>query len=565
MGTRRSLASTSGVNRKVGLRASFAALATRTGEVSPGRPEPYARTFAEPAAELGLRAFWLGVTGCTTAVAVFLLARLTAWPPHEDETLALFVGRKSLIGLFKTVQTERGGAPLHFLFAWTVVHTGGGLVGLRLFSALFAIASIPVIALLGARLAGRTAALAATALVSASWMLLFHGIYGRMYSLFLLTSSLSFLAFLAAVDNGGRKRWALWAVAILATVATHPYGALVLATQVVYALSRARTRTALVAIGAVAVLGSPFWYSDHVLAGRFDVGVGSGGQKLNGPVAVLEYLYRVAGDFTAGFTPVVIVVLLVAAVGARALWLRNRDAALLTACVVLVPVAAFLLARFGQSTSPESRHLIFVLPFFALLVALGLIDLARKRTVVLVAAIVVLMSGEVAWGWEKTAPLYKGEPASRVEARGEASAWLARTSRTNDVLFGYDPLYLGAWERHRSGFSDVVIPRADAKLALRSLREAAPLGRGVWVFDASDTNNFTQKLTIPLRYPSPERDFEARNFGPFLVIRSKRPMGTPMEFLLETRQAQILGRSLGSGDADVNLLTADQALSRLER
>ncbi len=337
--------------------------------MSPGRPEPYARAFAVPVAELGLRTFWLGVTGCTSAVAVFLLARLTAWPPHEDETLALFVGRKSLGGLFKTVQTERGGAPLHFLFAWLVAHLGGGIVGLRLFSALFAVASVPVIALLCVRLAGRTPALAATALVSASWMLLFHGIYGRMYSLFLLTSALSYVAFLAAVANGGRRRWALWAVAILATVATHPYGVLVLATQVVYVLARARTRPAIVAIAAVAVLGSPFWYSDHVLAGRFDVGVGAGGQKLDGPGAVLAYLYRVAGDFTAGFTPVVIAVIAVAVVGARALWRRNRDAAFLTACVVLVPTAAFVLARFGQSTSPESRHLIFVLPFFALLVA----------------------------------------------------------------------------------------------------------------------------------------------------------------------------------------------------
>jgi hypothetical protein len=512
-----------------------------------------------------MRTFWLGVTGCTTAVAVFLLARLTAWPPHEDETLALFVGRKSLGGLFKTVQTERGGAPLHFLCAWIVAHLGGGLVGLRLCSALFAAASVPVVALLGARLAGRTAALAATALVSASWMLLFHGIYGRMYSLFLLTSALSYLALLFAVAKGGRRRWALWVVAILATVATHPYGALVLATQVVYVLARARTRAAFVAIAAVAVLGSPFWYSDHVLAGRFDVGVGTGGQKLDGPGAVFEYLYRVAGDFTAGFTPVAIVVLAVAVVGARALWLRNRDAALLTACVVIVPTAAFIVARFGQSTSPESRHLIFVLPFFALLVALGLIDLARKRTAVLVAAVVVLMSAELAWGWEKTAPLYKGEPAARVKAREDASAWLASSSRADDVLFGYDPLYLGAWQRDRAGFPDTVIPRADAKLALKSLREAMPLGRGVWVFDASDTNNFTQKLTIPLRYPNPEPDFEARAFGPFLVIRSKEAMLTPKEFLLETRQAQILGRSLGSGDADVNLLTADQALSALER
>jgi len=496
---------------------------------------------------------------------VFLLSRLTAWPPHEDETLALFVGRESLGGLFKTVQTERGGAPLHFLCAWIVAHLGGGLVGLRLFSALFAVASIPVLALLGARIAGRTAALGATVLVSASWMLLFHGIYGRMYSLFLLTSALSYLAFLAAVANGSRRNWALWAVAILATIATHPYGALVLATQVVYVLTRARTRTGFVAIGAVALLGTPFWYSDRVLAGRFDVGVGAGGQKLDGPGAVLEYFYRVAGDFTAGFTPVVIAVLVVAAVGVRALWRRNRDGALLTACVVLVPMAAFILARFGQSTAPESRHLIFVLPFFALLVALGLIDLSRKRWPVLVAAIVVLMTAEVAWGWEKTAPLYKGEAASRVEARKAASAWLARTSRSNDVLFGYDPLYLGAWQHDRSGFSRTVIPRADAKLALRSLREAAPLGRGVWVFDASDTNNFIQKLTIPLRYPNPESQFEARAFGPFLVVRTKKPTRTPMEFLLQTRQAQILGRSLGSGDADVNLLTADQALSTLER
>ena len=261
----------------------------------------------------------------------------------------------------------------------------------------------------------------------------------------------------------------------------------------------------------------------------------------------------------------VIAVLMVAVVGARALWLRNRDAALLTACVVLVPTAAFVLARFGQSTSPESRHLIFVLPFFALLVALGLIDLSRTRTPVLVAALVLLMSAEVAWGWNKTAPLYKGEPATRVEAREAASAWLGRTARSDDVLFGYEPLYLGGWERNRDGFSDTVIPRADAKLALRSLREAGSLGRGVWVVDASDTNNFTQKLTIPLRYPSPRADFEARVFGPFLVIRSKKPLRTPKEFLLESRQAQILGRSLGAGDADVNLLTADQALWTVEK
>ena len=65
--------------------------------------------------------------------------------------------------------------------------------------------------------------------------------------------------------------------------------------------ARARGRRSC-ALCVVAVLCTPFWYSDLVLAGRFDVGVGGGGKKLVGPLAVFDYLGHVAGDFTAGFT-----------------------------------------------------------------------------------------------------------------------------------------------------------------------------------------------------------------------------------------------------------------------
>src|SRR3954452_25294536 len=180
--------------------------------------------------------FELGVGGCTTAVLAFLLVQLTAWPPHEDETLALFVGRQPFGHLLGTVLGERGGAPLHFVLAWLVAHTGGGLASLRLISALFAAGSVPVMALLGRRLAGRAPALLGTALASASWVLLFHGIYGRMYSLFLFTSALSYLALLHALDRGGRRPWIAWGAAILLCIASHPYGALVLGSQVVYVL-----------------------------------------------------------------------------------------------------------------------------------------------------------------------------------------------------------------------------------------------------------------------------------------------------------------------------------------
>ena len=224
--------------------------------------------------------FGLGVAALAAAAAAFLFHQLLAWPPHEDETLPLFVGRHPLGELFQVVLEERGGAPLHFLLAWAVAHLGFGLEGLRALSALFAVASIPVVALLAARLAGRVPALIATVIVASSWTFLFHGIYGRMYSLFLLTSALSYLTLLRALERGDRRAWALWALAILATVATHPYGALVLASQAVFVLvaRRDRLRQALWAFGAVAVLGIPFWLTDLVLAGRFDAGVAGGGR-----------------------------------------------------------------------------------------------------------------------------------------------------------------------------------------------------------------------------------------------------------------------------------------------
>jgi hypothetical protein len=505
----------------------------------------------------------LGVGALTALVAVFLFARLTVWPPHEDETLALFAGRGSFGELIRTVLGERGGAPLHFVFSWLIARSGGGLIELRLVSAIFAIASVPLIARLVARLTDRVTALVATAIVAPSWMLLFHGIYGRMYSIFLFTATLSYLALLSALDRRDRTGWILWGLAVLACIAVHPYGALVLGSQGLYVLCTRRLREALPAFVAVAVLAVPFWRSDTVLANRFEVGVGGGGTKLGSPFSILKYLGHVAGDFTVGWTPARILVLLVALAGFVLLARRNRHSAVLVACVVVTPFCFLALARIGSGmASPESRHLIFALPFFALLLALPLVWLTRHRygVAVVVAVLLALGTGEVAWGMHNTRTLYVGEPRVRTDAREAASTWLAATGDPNDVLFGYDPLFLGAWEKDR-GFSRTVVPRADTRLALHALyRAPRPLGRGVWVLDASDNNNFTPRLHIPLRYPRPASKFEARVFGPFLVLRSRKPTRTIREFLLQTQAVQLLGQSLYLGDSDINLLTVERAL-----
>jgi hypothetical protein len=501
----------------------------------------------------------LGVALVTAATGAFLLHQLMAWPPHEDETLALFVGRHPLDELFQLVLEERGGAPLHFLLAWCVVHAGFGLEALRTLSALFALGSLPLVALLGVRLAGRRPALVATALTAASWMLLFHGVYARMYSLFLFTSVLSYLALLAALDRGGRRAWSLWVLAMLTTIAAHPYGALVLGSQGLFVLlaRRDRLRQAALAGGAVFLLGIPFWLANLVLASRFDVGVGGGGAKLGSPFRVFPYLWRVAGDFTAGWWPVTLVALVLVVLGLLRL---RRETVVLSACVLAVPTVAFLTARLGSSTSPETRHLIFALPFATIALAVGLLRLRRAAPVVLVA----LIAAQVAWAWNKTPPLFEWEADARREARAAAADYLAATSRPNDVLFGYESLYLGAWERNRD-FPLPVLPRADSELALQTLqRLERPLGRGIWVFDASKNNNFVPSLRIAWRSPRPESAFDVRRFGPFLVIRTVQPSRTPAGYLLRAGQAQLVGKALFIGDADINLLTVERAARALK-
>jgi hypothetical protein len=499
-------------------------------------------------------------TGVLTAIVAGMLAwLLELWPPHEDEALALFVGRGSLGDVLHTVIAERGGAPLHFLLAWAVVHLGGGLTALRVLSLVFAVASVPLMAVLGARLTDRATGVVAAAFASASWVFLFHGVFGRMYSLFLFTSLLSFLALLA-------RRWVLWGIALVFLLASHPYAVLVVAAQGLYVVLWARERRAFLTLGVVAVAGFPFWYADVVLRNRFDVGIGGGGRRLGSPESVLRYLWSVAGDFSSHAHIWSIGLFALAVAGAVLLLRRNRSAAVLTGCVVTVPALAFTLATLHSTTSPEARHLIFALPFYSVLLALPLVTVARAGlpyAAVALAVGVLVVVAEVRWAHAKTPELLDGDPAGAAHARDAAAAWLASTSRRDDVLLGYEPVFLRAWERNRS-FSDHVLPRADPALFADALKGIdGPLGRGVWVFDASDTTNERQRSSIPFVLPQPASAFEGRVYGPYLVIRTRQPLRTRARYIAVAKRVLRVGQSLGINDADVNLHTIVQGRSRL--
>jgi hypothetical protein len=175
----------------------------------------------------------------------------------------------------------------------------------------------------------------------------------------------------------------------------------------------------------------------------------------------------------------------------------------------------------------------------------------------------LVLAAQVSWGLDRTRWLYTGEPESRSEARDEAAEWLSRTGRPDDVLFGYEPTYLDAWE-HGAPVGTRFVPRADPELALEALEAAGePLGRGVWVLDASDfVDQEYARMTIPSTTPGPE--FETAVFGPFLLVRTVEPTGTPERFLEATLEVQELSARLEIGDAGRNALTAQEALEQLD-
>ena len=515
----------------------------------------------------------LGVAVITAALATFLLFRMTVWPPHEDETLVFFVAHQPFGDMFTSVFGERGGAPLHWLLAWLATSFSPSLTALRLISVIFAVASMPVIAALVARLSDRRTALLATALAAASWITIYHGIYARMYSLFLFLSAVSFLALLRALGTRSRGRWALWIVATVLMIATQPYGAFVLAAQAVYVLARRwrrelSLRPALVSFGIVLLLVAPLWLSYRVLASRFGISItGTSDSKLGSPVDVLQYVWQTFGDFSAGWTAATAVACALALLGGLVLARTRPGAVLLSAAVLLVPTIALMVTRSQTSVFLESRHLIFALPFFQMLVAAGILGLSafagRMQAVAVLGALTLLLGVEFAWGWHKTPYMYAGEPASRAQARAQAAAWLAVTGRPDDVLFGYEPTYLDAREAG-APFGSIIVQRADPGLAVDTLSEVKkPLGRGVWVFDASDSSNpDLVRLTVPEESPGPA--FEAHAWGPFLVIRTKKPVGNAETFFRDTVSVELLGRVLGIGDAPINMQTALTALTRLE-
>ncbi|MDO8964029.1 MAG: glycosyltransferase family 39 protein [Coriobacteriia bacterium] len=151
--------------------------------------------------------------------------------------------------------------PLYFVLQALVTPLlGRSEAAMRVLPVIASVLTVGVVYLLGKRMFSREVGLWAAALFAVSPLSIEYAREARMYSLLMLLSAVSVLAFVALLEKPGRGRAALFGVALAAVAYTHVYGYMVAALFLVpiIAIPRVRRRVGRLTILSYGVAGLLF-------------------------------------------------------------------------------------------------------------------------------------------------------------------------------------------------------------------------------------------------------------------------------------------------------------------
>jgi mannosyltransferase len=180
-----------------------------------------------------------------------------------DESVTLQLVHLSFTGMLGQLKHLEGTPPVYYCLAWVWTRVFGfSEAGLRSLSAVAGVSMIPMVYVIGSRLASRRMGLVAAALVACNPFLIWYSQDARAYSLMVALATASLLAFVRLVMSAPTGRWfAGWAVAASLTVATHYYGVIAIAPQAAWLMwmyrRDLRMWSAMCGLAAVGVLLLP--------------------------------------------------------------------------------------------------------------------------------------------------------------------------------------------------------------------------------------------------------------------------------------------------------------------
>jgi uncharacterized membrane protein len=410
---------------------------------------------------------WAGAVLAITAGALVLrtieIADKSLW---VDEAFSWWLARQPMDTVWRYVLSVDQHPPLYYSLLQLWLGPDDRETGLRAFSVLWSVPTVPLVFLIGRRVAGPAAGVLAAVLQAVSPLHVWYAQQGRMYTMLTFFAAAATLATLHLLDTRGRSRstvhLATGALAASVTLAMLSHNTAVLLPVVLAVVTAAlalrqragprRPRTAIdpdatVGVGATVLIGDPPRADLGAVALGVAVGVLAwtpwlpgflkqarqvdGGFWLPAPTvtAVTEHLRNLLSAHAPAAWVVVLALAAVVLAGCGAWRLRGRPEALLLVALLAGPLVLELLVSIRRPIF-YSQTLIWTSVPLVVLAAVALTGI-RRRTLAAVATAALLTVNTVS--------LVAYYRAGSTEDWEGAALYLAGAAQPGDlVLFNAD-------------------------------------------------------------------------------------------------------------------------------
>ena len=380
------------------------------------------------------------------ALSLFRLGAKSVWLDEAASIAHVRLGATSFARVLAGRDPNMG---LYYalLYPWVRVF-GESEFAVRSLSAIFAAAAVPALYVVGSRLFGRVAGVAAAVLLAVNAFAVQYAQEARAYSLVLLLVTASSYFFLADLAHPSRRTRAGFVLASALAVYAHYFAVYVLAAQLL-AVGLARkpcdVRRWAGSLAAIAVLCAP----EAAAAAR-----GGTGRISWIPQPTSHHLVRAVLALTGGSWTLLVAFfgagLVAASLGAaeRRFWPYGYAAAWF-----LVPVLGSFAASFVQPMFVR-YYLIVGLPGLLLLASAGLARLPRPAAAAAVLALVVVSCLRLGHWYERRS----------AENWRDATAYVLERARPGDAVVLYPGFVRSAFEYYERRFRSAALRELDPEL-----------------------------------------------------------------------------------------------------
>lgn len=441
--------------------------------------------------------------------AVLRLSNLTFHSLDLDESVSVWLARQPTLELIRnTLNLGWDPHPPGFyllLKAWTAVF-GSGQIALRLLPALFGIAFVGLVWLVGQRLFDSYTGLIAAGLVAANPLLIWLSQEVRMYMPVAVLSLASLYCLIRALDIRDRLAWGWWlgyALAALAACYFHLFAFLLLPVAAAYILIRGARQRELWVVGGVAVALVCVAYLP------FAINAWKAGQiapeiNVYPLLAFKDQLYELMLAFTARFLPeksgwLAVPMVLSVALAVVGLWpsghkpeaaREGRRGGVLLIAWLLVPLIAFFWITAKRPVF-NPKYLVVLLAAFWLALAAGIARLGRwNGWLILPALLPVALMASLGWR-------YVWSTQALREDWRTAAQYVSERATTEDKVFVHLHYAHIPFDYYYTGQADVVAPLGSRPPATEDLDELlAPYGGAsvLWLVQSQEWNTDPQHV-----------------------------------------------------------------------